>query len=107
MTEEIIEEVHDNDEPNAKSVKVEPELQKPPEPAVKKNETWNRSIGVISKKPALANLVRTKKSEECSSVKLEIVPKEENSSGNSSGNAPAASGLSLLANYSGSDSDSQ
>uniref|UniRef100_S4NT84 Splicing factor YJU2 n=1 Tax=Pararge aegeria TaxID=116150 RepID=S4NT84_9NEOP len=102
VSEEIIEDVQD-DEPKAKSVKVETITAKPVEPALKKNVTWNRSLGVISKKPALANLVRTKKTEESSSSSA-IVQKEENVSGNSE---PAASGLSLLANYSGSDSDSQ
>ncbi|XP_052738043.1 splicing factor YJU2 [Bicyclus anynana] len=111
VTEEIIEEVQD-DEPKAKNIKIESDT-KPIEPvSKKKNETWNRSLGVISKKPALANLVR-KKTEETKvgveenggeSVKVQ---KQENVCGNSSASVPTASGLSLLAGYSGSDSDSQ
>ncbi|XP_045763825.1 splicing factor YJU2 [Maniola jurtina] len=112
VTEEIIEDVKDDEEPKVKHIKIETvTAEKPVEPTSKKNESWNRSIGVISKKPALANLVRTKKAEESCSEKVqkmaEKVQKETNASGQSSESVSVPSGLSLLANYSGSDSDSQ
>nr|XP_034825656.1 splicing factor YJU2 isoform X2 [Maniola hyperantus] len=105
VTEEIIEDVKDDEEPKAKNIKIETmTAEKPAAPTSKKNESWNRSIGVISKKPALANLVRTKKAEESS---CEKVQNKASVSGQSSESVPIPSGLSLLANYSGSDSDSQ
>lgn len=99
MTEEIIEEV--DDEPKVKHPKIEILPTKSAD--VKKSESWNRSIGV-SKKP-LNNLVKAKKiNEEMEKKKpspSESVVKSEVKS------VPTASGLSLLASYSGSDSDSQ
>ncbi|XP_050362786.1 splicing factor YJU2 [Nymphalis io] len=108
VAEEIIEDVRDADEPKIKTPKVETLPTKIVE--TKKSETWNRSIGGLSKKPALVNLVRTKKVE----VKVENETKDsqdlkDNTSNSKTSvkNIPSASGLSLLANYSGSDSDSQ
>ncbi|XP_047989540.1 splicing factor YJU2 isoform X2 [Leguminivora glycinivorella] len=114
VAEEIIEEIADSDEPPAKTSRIE---VIPAKPVTKKNETWNRSIGVLSKKPALANLVKSKK---------DVVPKtsSEGNKDNNDSNQTASkvsdaavtskasenitppSGLTLLANYSGSDSDS-
>ncbi|XP_047545674.1 splicing factor YJU2 [Vanessa atalanta] len=108
VTEEIIEDVQDADEPKIKNPKVETLPPKIVE--TKKSESWNRSIGVLSKKPALGNLVRTKKLEaKVEKETTESPDLQDNSSNNKTSvkNEPSASGLSLLANYSGSDSDSQ
>lgn len=112
ITEEIIEEV--NDEPPAKTSRIDVISTKSAEP--KKIESWNRSVGV--KKPTLSNLVRSKKPEAViksgpSEAKTsESINKVNiNSTSTSSemstkaDTKPAASGLSLLASYSGSDSD--
>ncbi|XP_045526956.1 splicing factor YJU2 [Pieris brassicae] len=90
VAEEIIEDV---EEPAAKHIKIE---DPPPKPQGK-TESWNRSIGVITKKNPLANLVRSKKAD----------ASEANSTASSSEKVPESkpSGLSLLADYSGSDSD--
>ncbi|XP_047523017.1 splicing factor YJU2 [Pieris napi] len=90
VAEEIIEDV---EEPAAKHIKME---DPPPKPQAK-TESWNRSIGVISKKNPLANLVRSKKAD-ASEAKATVSSSEK---------APESkpSGLSLLADYSGSDSD--
>ncbi|XP_063375292.1 splicing factor YJU2 [Cydia amplana] len=121
VAEEIIEEVEDSDEPPAKTSRIE---TIPAKPVAKKNESWNRSIGVLNKKPALANLVKSRKdvvtpktmSSEGSkgnsySANDTIVPPKASDAAvasKASENAtPPASGLTLLANYSGSDSDSQ
>lgn len=124
VAEEIIEEVEE-DEPPAKTSRIE---VIPPKADTKKNETWNRSIGVLNKKPALANLVKSKKTEvqksivtntcevksngmDVSKSTVTSAPKvtDESVSAKSSEAVVAApaSGLTLLANYSGSDSDSQ
>ncbi|XP_049865363.1 splicing factor YJU2 [Pectinophora gossypiella] len=112
VAEEIIEDVED--EPPAKTSRIE--VLPPKTTDSKKKETWNRSIGVLTKKPALANLVKSKKvdtlngsaevnkKEDSGSVGVNSATSSVTSSTNSV-TAPAASGLSLLANYSGSDSD--
>ncbi|KAI8436120.1 hypothetical protein MSG28_004222 [Choristoneura fumiferana] len=125
VAEEIIEEVEEDVEPPAKTSRIE---VIPPKPDTKKNETWNRSIGVLSKKSALANLVKSKKSEvskntvtntcEVTSKGMDVskstvtsTPEVTNESVSAKSSetvvAAPASGLTLLANYSGSDSDSQ
>ncbi|CAK1551692.1 unnamed protein product [Leptosia nina] len=106
VAEEIIEEVKEETEPAAKNIKLEdppPKLSAP-----KKTETWNKSIGVISKKNPLANLVRKKPE----TIEVKSEPKEPlATSSNTTDNIKEdvkeskPSGLSLLANYSGSDSD--
>ncbi|XP_073967372.1 uncharacterized protein [Choristoneura fumiferana] len=124
VAEEIIEEVEEDVEPPAKTSRIE---VIPPKPDTKKNETWNRSIGVLSKKSALANLVKSKKSEvskntvtntcEVTSKGMDVskstvtsTPEVTNESVSAKSSetvvAAPASGLTLLANYSGSDSDS-
>lgn len=109
VTEEIIEDVQDADEPKVKTAKVEILPKKSTDS--KKNESWNRSIGVLSKKSPLVNLVK-KKAVEAKSEKQEASETQsvkEISSDNKSAekSKSPASGLSLLVNYSGSDSDSQ
>lgn len=118
VAEEIIEEVQDEREPAVKNIKVE----MPPKKVgsdVKKNEAWNKSIGVMTKKP-LVNLVkkitdtivkgpdddRGDVSGEKADRQIET-PSTEQSSGESKATVNSSGGLSLLANYSGSDSDSQ
>ncbi|XP_063823862.1 splicing factor YJU2-like [Ostrinia nubilalis] len=112
VAEEIIEEVQEDNGPPAKTSRIEviaPVVAKNKGTESKKNESWNRSIGVLSKKPGLGNLVR-KKPEAAASK-----PQEENTvstipaktDDTKSSDKAAGSGLSLLANYSGSDSDSQ
>ncbi|XP_053599612.1 splicing factor YJU2 [Plodia interpunctella] len=106
VAEEIIEEVPDEDEPPAKSSKIE--ILPTKSSGAKKNESWNKSIGMLSKKPALANLVRSKKKE----TESPTVPNTSNAqtstenNNNSKTETAKPLGLSLLANYSGSDSDS-
>lgn len=101
-------------------------------PKVKKDESWNRSIGGLSKKNALTNLVKSKKTKDIpskavqsSEVSVEaatktpqssvgstpsqsigVVLKSQNDSSTSE-SVLKPSGLTLLASYSGSDSDSQ
>lgn len=131
VAEEIIEDVED--EPPAKTSKLEVITSKT---EAKKKESWNKSIGVLSKRP-LANLVRSKKVDTATSSKniqslvtddnlvttnlstnttnATVVTSKNQESSNSSPNVstvvsskedtPVASGLSLLANYSGSDSE--
>ncbi|KAI5641949.1 coiled-coil domain-containing protein 94 [Phthorimaea operculella] len=116
VAEEIIEDVED--EPPAKTSRIEV-LPAPCEP--KKTESWNKSIGV--KKPALANLVKKKtdtskassqniSKTETSNVSTTSTTSNTKSDGNPAkssdmdkAKAPAATGLSLLAGYSGSDSE--
>lgn len=77
-------------------------------------ESWNRSIGVMSRKP-LMNLVKRKSN--VTQIKVDAVKTIDTKSVNT--NTPekeksdvkekevsVATGLSLLADYSGSDSDS-
>ncbi|XP_038213200.1 splicing factor YJU2 [Zerene cesonia] len=104
VAEEIIEDVNEDYEPIAKSIKTEVPA---PKPVVAKKEAWNKSIGVISKKTPLANLVRSKKTETNTSVSEKEVQGSSNGSNSGKDSAQAKpSGLSLLADYSGSDSDS-
>ncbi|XP_068627898.1 splicing factor YJU2 [Battus philenor] len=109
VTEEIIEEIKEEDEPAAKSLKVEIVPTKRND--VKKNESWNRSIGVIGKKPVLANLVKKKTdsvSNTAGSKEKSVCDTIKETQVSSSNNVPTSGGgLSLLASYSGSDSDSQ
>lgn len=136
VAEEIIEDLPDEEEPSAKTSKIEVIA-----PKAKKDESWNRSIGVLSKKNAMTNLVKAKKTKDIPSKPLqssEVVDKpltvssvdvttkthlstaknilsSETIGGNSktqnysstSESVIIPSGLTLLANYSGSDSDSQ
>ncbi|CAH2091840.1 unnamed protein product [Euphydryas editha] len=106
ITEEIIEDVQNADEPKIKNSKVEILPTKSTE--TKKNESWNRSIGVLSKKSPLVNLVKTKKvevkREGTESQNVKEISSDDKSAVKSE---PSASGLSLLANYSGSDSGSE
>lgn len=109
VVEEIIEDVVDSDgSPPAKSTRIEVVPQK--NNVTTKNQSWNKSIGVLSKKP-LTNLVKSKKDSETVSTKSSNTvinsSKTEKNSDSASETRPSASGLSLLANYSGSDSDSQ
>ncbi|KAJ2950729.1 hypothetical protein O0L34_g8990 [Tuta absoluta] len=121
VAEEIIEDV--DHEPPAKASRIEV-LPAPSE--TKKTESWNKSIGV--KKPALANLVK-KKTDTTNTSKASTQNNSKTETSNVSTNstsansksldanptkssdtdkvqaAPAATGLSLLAGYSGSDSD--
>lgn len=130
VAEEIIEDVED--EPPAKASKLEVIT---PKPEAKKNESWNKSIGALSKRP-LANLVRSRKADTVTSSKdgkslatddnivisssskttsATVVSSKRQESSNKSPNVstvvlskediPVTSGLSLLANYSGSDSE--
>lgn len=107
IAEEIIEEVKDEDSgPPAKSSRIEVI----PHKSTDNKQSWNKSIGVISKKPALANLVKSKKNTDTSStnvsatsVSTDVVTKNNDTPSK----VPSANGLSLLASYSGSDSDSQ
>ncbi|KAF9809978.1 hypothetical protein SFRURICE_000288 [Spodoptera frugiperda] len=101
IAEEIIEEVKDEDDsgPPAKTSRIEIIPQRTS--SVKKTESWNKSIGVLSKKSALSNLVKSKKDTD-SNVSTTTVSTDV-----SSKVTTPASGLSLLADYSGSDSDSQ
>lgn len=131
VAEEIIEDVED--EPPAKASKLEVIT---PKPEAKKNESWNKSIGALSKRP-LANLVRSRKADNVTISKdvkslatdnnivttssssnitnaTVVSSKHQESSNNSPSvstvvsskeDIPVTSGLSLLANYSGSDSD--
>lgn len=136
MAEEIIEDVPDEGEPAAKTSRIEV-IQ----PKVKKDESWNRSIGVLTKKNAMTNLVKSKRTDakdmtskpiqssavvdkppqvpsfettknhqnrgdnKQSSQSIGVLLKTQNDSSLSGVTKP--SGLSLLASYSGSDSDSQ
>ncbi|XP_026746908.1 YJU2 splicing factor homolog [Trichoplusia ni] len=122
VAEEIIEEVKDEDsEPPAKSSRIE---ILPPK-VTQNNQSWNKSIGGL-RKPALASLVKSKKSVDTkevssTSVSTSIASRSNDASiGNDASKgsdtnktndvskvAPSATGLSLLASYSGSDSDSQ
>ncbi|XP_059060112.1 splicing factor YJU2 [Achroia grisella] len=108
VAEEIIEDV-DEDEPPAKSSKIE---LKPKKTELNKEASWNRSIGVLSKQPSLANLVRTKKTESVNDSKSTVVsdtstePEVTGNKGDASSSGSAPTGLALLANYSDSDSDS-
>lgn len=115
VAEEIIEDALEDDEPPAKTSRIE---VIPPKTDTKK-ESWNRSIGVL-RKTGLANLVKpqSKKSEAEKDVPSKP-PQTTNTAGPAADNASEkstsakevpkapATGLSLLAAYSGSDSDSQ
>lgn len=112
--------MQDDSEPPAKTSRIEVIPPKSTEP--KKKESWNRSIGVLTKKPALSNLVRSKKAETATSSSTTdtskpqavadntVSTKTDNKTDDTKSSdkvVPTASGLSLLASYSGSDSDSQ
>ncbi|XP_013138586.1 PREDICTED: coiled-coil domain-containing protein 94 isoform X2 [Papilio polytes] len=109
VAEEIIEEIQDEGEPATKSIKME--IPQTKQNDAKKNESWNRSIGVIARKP-LVNLVKKKSSEPI--IKTidknkdisDTDKKPETKSSDVSSVASGSGGLSLLAGYSGSDSDS-
>ncbi|CAG9563575.1 unnamed protein product [Danaus chrysippus] len=93
VTEEIIEECEE-DGPRTKNIKID-------EPSArvtdhKKNEAWKRSLGV-TRKP-LTNLVKTKRADGTSSDRTLTDKKDKEPSAK-------ATGLALLASYSGSDSD--
>ncbi|KAL4713548.1 hypothetical protein ACJJTC_007786 [Scirpophaga incertulas] len=127
VTEEIIEDVSEDGEPPKKASRIE---IIPPKPAEqKKKELWDKSLGVLTKKPLLSNLVKSKRkdysSQDCSEVASStaissasglpsstpgnpgiIVSNKASVVCSQSENA-AMNGLSLLAAYSGSDSDSQ
>lgn len=121
VAEEIIEEVHEDGEPPAKTSRIE--ILPPKSTETKKKESWNKSIGVLSKKTALNNLVRSKKADSTvttssnekpsrpetatASVVSTTTDNNETNVKNAENAAPVPTGLSLLANYSGSDSDSQ
>lgn len=98
IAEEIIEEVSHEDEPPMKLMKIEPKPQK----VTNKNQSWNKSIGVLTKSTALSGLVKkTKKIDTQTGTN-----KGENSNNpEKSVEIEKPNGLSLLANYSGSDSD--
>lgn len=121
VAEEIVEDVTDGAEPPAKVIKLEVMPSKSTET---KKEAWNKSIGVMSKKPALSNLVRSRTAvqnglENITTVSAErfassgtsstVVSSKENVIITDQNNKPAGSSLSLLANYSdsGTDSDNQ
>lgn len=111
----------EDSEPPAKSSRIE---IVPPK-VTQNNQSWNKSIGGL-RKPALASLVKSKKTVDTkevssTSVSTSIASRSNDASiGNDSSKgsdtnktndaskvAPSATGLSLLASYSGSDSDSQ
>ncbi|VVD03436.1 unnamed protein product [Leptidea sinapis] len=107
VAEEIIDIVAEGSEPVAKSIKLE---DPPPKSSSSvKKESWNKSIGVIARKP-LSNLVRSKKPETANNTNLSA---DVNVGGSSKSDSVVAkseesskpSGLSLLADYSDSDSD--
>lgn len=117
VAEEIIEDVGEADEPPTKSSRLEILPQKKLNNT--KTESWNRSIGVLTKKP-LVNLVKSKNSD-VTQNKSTTEDTKINKSAESSGidtkkenmhevkeqqSSPVATGLSSLVNYSGSDSDS-
>lgn len=121
MVEEVIEEVTNDGEPPAKTSKIQVLPQKTTET---KKESWNRSIGVMAKKSTLVNLVKNKKVDSIKTdvnnqkfkIKEESPVNNEDTTetktkdtcvNNETGKTKlVTSGLSLLANYSGSDSDS-
>lgn len=109
VAEEIIEEIQDEGEPATKSIKME--IPQTKQNDAKKNESWNRSIGVIARKP-LVNLVKKKSSEpiikniDKNKDISDTDKKPETKSSDMSSVASGSGGLSLLAGYSGSDSDS-
>ncbi|KAJ0179248.1 hypothetical protein K1T71_004960 [Dendrolimus kikuchii] len=116
IAEEILEDVVDDDEPPAKTSRIE--ILPHTVQVKKKTQSWDRSIGVMSKKPLetlvkiKSNVTQTKVDTEVKINKTETASKTvteiENSSGvKEKGVTPVATGLSLLADYSGTDSDSQ
>lgn len=113
IAEEIVEEVVDEDQPPVKISRVETTKS-----SNNRNESWNRSIGVMSKKSSLSNLVKNNKKSNDSSDKPHdtvnavvvtdnvVEPsKGSNISNDSIDKKPAVSALSLLADYSGTDSE--
>ncbi|XP_028028514.1 YJU2 splicing factor homolog [Bombyx mandarina] len=109
VAEEIIEDVIDEDEPPSKCSRIESLTQKTSNKSDSiKKHSWNRSVGGLITKPALANLVKSKKPEsaETSKVTTESLSKSNNAteSNTKSTKDKPASGLSLLAGYSSSDS---
>ncbi|XP_041972991.1 splicing factor YJU2 [Aricia agestis] len=106
VTEEIIEEVTEG-EPSVKITKTDTKDNiNVAKISTTKNETWNKSIGVLSKKTTLSNLV-VKKSAQPPLNQVKIEKEETSQSEKIKEEKPSQSGgLSLLANYSGSDSDS-
>ncbi|XP_072941903.1 splicing factor YJU2 [Epargyreus clarus] len=118
VSEEIIEDVDEEGEPVAKVAKKDNIPSKPVQ--TKNKESWNKSIGIISKKNPLVNLVKSKKAPETvvkssSQESNSQTSKNEKSTSSKdtkpitavpdkSGSTVPTSGLSLLANYSGSDS---
>ncbi|CAG9090154.1 unnamed protein product [Plutella xylostella] len=114
VAEEIVEEIDDDEGPPAKTSKIDvaPSKSIP----IKKDESWNKSIGVLSSKSSLANLVRTKSavktagSTHTQSSSTAVTSTDDVKTQNNDSNAGSEkkpSGLSLLADYSGSDSDDQ
>lgn len=130
IAEEIVEEIDEiNDEPPTKTLKLDNPQTKS---TIKKNESWNKSIGAL-RKPALNSLVKAKRPDAGSLVKLKSTVVTEKTSDKinlstddkksvpsvtsctatvssvvseeAGSSKPAASGLSLLAGYPGSDSD--
>lgn len=123
VAEEIVEDVKDDGEPPAKTSRVD--VIPPKSTETNRKETWNKSIGIISKKPALSNLVKSKSSVQgngpsnlmtvsaqtytASSATSTVVSSTDKPVSTQASDNPAGSSLSLLANYSdsGSDSDNQ
>lgn len=94
VSEEIVEELEE-DGPKTKNIKIDEPSSRVTDH--KKNEAWKRSLGV-TRKP-LSNLVKTKRMDGASSDTTQTAKKEEKES------SAKATGLALLASYSGSDSD--
>lgn len=130
VEEEIIEEMSDNDEPETKTQKVDDvqnkteiidpliestaSASKKPSTSTSNTQSWNRSVGVISRKNALTGLVKVKKQDSASSSSVLKDNNESKSDASESTNqeqktvsneAPTTNGLSLLGAYSDSDSN--
>ncbi|KAG6453821.1 splicing factor YJU2-like [Manduca sexta] len=109
IVEETVEDVTEDEGP---PVKV-PKIEMMPQRSINTKKDWNRSIGVLSKKTALSNLVKKKESTQTSETKTDSKPEKDvrqvdnrSSETESERVKSAATGLALLAGYSGSDSDS-
>ncbi|GBP17088.1 Coiled-coil domain-containing protein 94 [Eumeta japonica] len=102
VAEEIVEEVEDDGEPLPKVGKQE---DGPKKGVTKKKEVWDRSIGVISKKSNMTNLVKSVRKP--AEIQESSSSKQVDSHSATQEIPKPASGLSLLADYSGSDSDEQ
>lgn len=116
-----IEEIETETEPNEVDPLIESTVtstttEKPTPIVVSKSNTnsWNRSVGVMSRKNALSGLVRIKKpatetvtvNDEAKNEKVdEIKNKKVNEETKTETVPQSTSGLSLLGNYSGSDSN--